>query len=244
MFSKVHLRASTHAFVYSVSSFAFPWVKILIPEYFSVKYTYILSLTALSFSGLKYLLMSLYFGFVCIFFPSRTCRVYRKYTFCHLKPFSSLFSTFSPHMHLLASDTWGMTSQNQERGRSLLLLTYHSCCPVQAVMVWPAQLLNFSHLPYGPPWWNGTWAYLPPKQHWLWTRLLRAWTSWKLKNWGMETAQPLGVTHSAASLSSLGNRFFHVLECGLMCAMWRGTIPYLDLWAVPLFVHPRSCRML
>lgn len=49
-----------------------------------------------------------------------------------------------------------MPSQSQERGRSLLPLTYHSCCPVQAATVWPAQLLNFSHLPYGPPWWNGS----------------------------------------------------------------------------------------
>lgn len=107
MFSKVHLRASTYAFVYSVSSFPFPWVKILIPKYFSVKYTYILSLTALSFSGLKSFLMSLYFDIVCIFFPPRTCRVYRKYTFCHLKPFSSLFSTFSPLAHI----SWHLTHE-------------------------------------------------------------------------------------------------------------------------------------
>lgn len=87
------------------------------------------------------------------------------------------------------------------------------------------------------------WAYVLPKQGWLWTRLLRAWTTWTLKNPGMEMAQLLGITCSAASLSSLGNSFFHLLECGLMCAVQRGTIPYLDLWAVPLFVRPRSCRM-
>lgn len=86
-----------------------------------------------------------------------------------------------------------MSSQNQERGRNLLLLTHHSCCSVQAVMVWPAQLLDFSHLPCGPPWWNGMWAYLLPKQHRLWTRLLRAWTSWKLENPGIDMAQPLGL---------------------------------------------------
>lgn len=128
-------------------------MKILIPsKYFSIKCTYILGLTALSFSGLKYLLMSLYFGFVCIFFPSKTCRVYRKYAFCHLKPFSSLFSTFSPHMHLFASDTWEVfsqhlwvPSQNQERGTSLLLLTPF-VLPSPSSDVWPAQILNFSHL--------------------------------------------------------------------------------------------------
>lgn len=105
MFSKVHLRASTHAFVYSESSFPFLWANILIPsKYLSVKYTYILSLTALSFSSLKYLLRSLYFGFVCGFFFLPELVEYIE-TCCHLKPFSSLFSTFSPHMHLLASDT-------------------------------------------------------------------------------------------------------------------------------------------
>lgn len=102
MFSKVHLRGSTQAFIYSVSSFPFLYMKNLIPsKYLSVKYTYILSLTALSFSGLKCLLMSLHFGFVCIFFPSRTCRVYRKHT---LKAFQFTVQYF-PHMHLFASDT-------------------------------------------------------------------------------------------------------------------------------------------
>lgn len=66
------------------------------------------------------------------------------------------------------------------------------------------------------------WVYLLPKQPWLWTRLLRAWTSWKLKNPGIEVTQPPGVTRSAASLSSLGNSSFLLLECGLVCAVQRG----------------------
>lgn len=42
-------------------------------------------------------------------------------------------------------------------------------------------------------------------------------------------AQPPAVTHSAASLSSLGNSFFHLLERGLMCAVQRETIPHPNL---------------
>lgn len=126
--------------------------------------------------------------------------------------------------------------ERQELGAADIPFTLS--CPSSDV--WPAQILNFSHLPHDTPWWSGMWGYLLPKQNWLWTRLLRAWTSWKLKNPGMEMAQPAGVTCSAASLSS---QFLSPpgLWPDACCA--EGDNPLSWSLSCTLFVCPRSCTL-